>query len=82
MDHPGNLRHPTRWHIRDYGLYGANCFGLSDFTDGKENGDYTIADGDTLTFHYRVLIHEGDTAETDLEPKWQAYANPAQASVK
>ena len=24
FDHPANLRHPTWWHARDYGLCGAN----------------------------------------------------------
>ncbi|MBM3289226.1 MAG: hypothetical protein FJY92_03660, partial [Candidatus Hydrogenedentes bacterium] len=32
FDHPANLRYPTTWHVRDYGLFGANCFGYSYFT--------------------------------------------------
>jgi 7-carboxy-7-deazaguanine synthase len=31
MDHPGNLRSPVRWHVRDYGLLTTNCFGESTF---------------------------------------------------
>ena len=31
FDHPGNLRYPTTWHARDYGLVAANPFGLSYF---------------------------------------------------
>ncbi|MFP6738514.1 MAG: PmoA family protein, partial [Planctomycetota bacterium] len=27
MDHPASFRHPTHWHIRDYGLFAANPFG-------------------------------------------------------
>ncbi|MCA9417501.1 MAG: PmoA family protein [Candidatus Omnitrophica bacterium] len=85
FDNPDNLRYPTRWHIRDYGLYGANCFGLSYFTEDEEkklNGDYTIKDGDSLTFHYRVLIHTGNTEEANIEQEYQAYTDPASAVVK
>jgi len=82
MDHPTNLRHPTTWHIRDYGLYTANCFGLAHFTDKKENGEYTIEKGDSLTFNYRVYMHEGNTAEANIEAQYQAYVEPPKVSVK
>lgn len=84
FDHPGNLRHPTRWHIRDYGLYSANCFGLNDFTAKDEerlNGDYTLAKGESLTFNYRVFIHLGDTDEAAVGSQYEAYTKPAAALV-
>ncbi|MEM7014365.1 MAG: DUF6807 family protein, partial [Verrucomicrobiota bacterium] len=31
FDHPGNLRFPTHWHARDYGLNAANRFGTDHF---------------------------------------------------
>ena len=76
FDHADNLRHPTTWHFRDYGLNGANCFGLSDFTKGKENGDYELAEGESLTFKYRVIIHSGDVEEAQVAERYAAYANP------
>ncbi len=79
FDHPDNLRYPTRWHIRDYGLYGANSFGLSYFTEKEDerlNGEYTIEDGDSLVFHYRTFIHLGDTQEANIETHYQAYVDP------
>jgi hypothetical protein len=82
MDHPNNLRHPTAWHIREYGLYTANCFGLASFTDGKENGDYTIKNGDSLTFNYRVLMHHGNTEEAEIEKHYKAYVDAPVVSVK
>jgi len=66
FDHPSNLRYPTSWHVRKYGLFGANCFGYSYFREKEynknlpENGNYTIKKGETLTFRYRMYIHSGD----------------------
>ncbi len=76
FDHPSNLRHPTRWHVRDYGLNGANCFGLSRFTHGKENGDYTLKEGEKLTFRYRVLVHSEDAGAARVADRYADYATP------
>ena len=35
LDHPENPRHPVRWHARAYGLFAANPWGLSVFTNDK-----------------------------------------------
>jgi hypothetical protein len=65
FDHPQNLRHPTTWHARTYGLLAANPFGLHDFEGAaKGAGDYTIPAGGTLRLRYRVLIYAG---EPDLD---------------
>lgn len=31
FDHPSNPKHPTWWHVRDYGLFAANPFGVHNF---------------------------------------------------
>src|SRR5262249_37657703 len=31
FDHPSNPKHPTWWHVRDYGLFAANPFGVHEF---------------------------------------------------
>jgi hypothetical protein len=70
MDHPSNLRHPTWWHARDYGLLAANPFGIHDF-EGKEDehlGDYTLKKDETLTLRYQVVVHQG-TLESAALPK-------------
>ena len=79
FDHPNNLRYPTSWHIRDYGLNGANCFGYSYFTDGKENGDFILKDGESITFNYRVYVHSGDVEESDVAGRYADYATPPTA---
>lgn len=58
-DHPHNLSYPTYWHARGYGLFAANPFGVKDFTKGREELNYTIPAGESLTFKYRVIISSG-----------------------
>lgn len=58
-DHPKNLSYPTWWHARGYGLFSANPFGAKDFTQGKEELNFTLAGGDTLTFRYRIIVGSG-----------------------
>jgi len=71
--HPSNLRHPTRWHVRGYGLMAANCFGLSHFVGDGANGDYTLKSGEKLTFHYGVYVHSGDAAQAGVADQYKKY---------
>ena len=60
MDHPGNVRHPTYWHSRGYGLHSINPFGLHDFlNDPKQDGSLTVEPGKHVRFRYRVVVHPG-----------------------
>ena len=65
-DHPENISYPTYWHARGYGLFAANPFGAKDFTEEKEELNYTIPSGQSLTFRYRILISSGNHL-TDAE---------------
>jgi len=58
-DHPKNLSYPTYWHARGYGLFAANPFGVKDFTKGKEELNYNIPSGKSLTMKYRIIISSG-----------------------
>jgi len=58
-DHPDNPCYPTYWHARGYGLFSANPLGWSDFTGGKEMLNFSIPDGGSVTFRYRVIIESG-----------------------
>jgi hypothetical protein len=74
FDHPKNPRHPTRWHARDYGLIAANPFGLHDFTDQPEGaGDMTIPAGQSVTFRYRFLLHDGDSVQANIPVRYRQY---------
>jgi hypothetical protein len=76
FDHPDNLRHPTTWHAREYGLIAANPFGLHDFSKGKEPkgaGDFVIKPGQSQTWRYRFLLHQGHDPAA-IEAAWKKWA--------
>jgi hypothetical protein len=73
FDHPANSRR-ARWHVRAYGLFAANPFGLGTFTgDKSQNGSVTLDPGGTLRFRYRVVIHPGDAKSAGLDKLWDQY---------
>ena len=68
LDHPSNPRHPSRWHARGYSLCSANPFGLRDFTGADDaDGSYVVPQGETRTFRYRIVIHEGAASLETIE---------------
>jgi Methane oxygenase PmoA len=73
FDHPENSRR-ARWHVRAYGLFAANPFGLGTFTgDKSQNGSVTLEPGGMLRFRYRVVIHPGDAKSAGLTKLWEQY---------
>jgi hypothetical protein len=83
FDHPENLHHPTTWHIRDYGLFTANPFGLRDFTGDKDkDGSQVWKKGESGEFKYRAVLHKGDTKTARIADQWKVYDSPPNISVK
>jgi len=84
FDNPANLRHPTGWHVRKYGLMGANCFGYKYFLEKdynkplitQPNGDLKLKQGEKLTFNYRVYVHSGDVNQAQVANRYAEYAAP------
>src|SRR6516225_11421745 len=75
FDNPQNLRHPTYWHARHYGLLAANPFGVKEFThDRHQDGSYTIPAGGVLVLRYRVFIHHGDYRQAQVAEAYSHYA--------
>jgi hypothetical protein len=76
LSHPKSFRPNTRWHVRTYGLFAANPFGLKDFPKKElsEQGATTIKQGDELTLRYRVLLHRGGTDEADVAQAYEEFA--------
>lgn len=81
LNHPSSFRFPTTWHVRDYGLFAANPFGWHDF-GRKESGEHILEKGQAIAFHYRVIMHTGDTASSHIDAAFRAYAEPPQIEVQ
>ena len=73
LDHPENPRHPTRWHVRDYGLMCANPTGSRCFGETAD-GTLRIARGREVRFRFRVLAHRGDAQAARLDAAFAAFA--------
>ena len=75
FDHPQNPRHPTWWHVRAYGLFAANPFGVHDFEKKPAGtGDLTIKSGDSITFRYRFYFHKADDKQAKVAEFYREYA--------
>lgn len=60
LDHPDNVGYPTYWHARGYGLFAANPLGQKAMSDGKEELNFKLLAGESVTFKYRIIIYSGE----------------------
>ena len=73
--HPSTFHYPNRWHVRTYGLFAANPFGVSHFLGKSEMTDgVRIKKGEELLFRYRVIIHNGDEKAAKISDHFKEYA--------
>jgi len=83
MDHPSNVRHPTGWHVRDYGLFAANPF-YDKKPEWPDQGPIYLskARGESLDMRYRIYIHRGDEKKGRVEERWQEWVNPPRVTIR
>lgn len=75
MDHPSSFRFPSWYHVRGYGLFAVNPFGLKDFVpQDKLDGTVTLKKGETLSFRYRVLVYDGELSPKEITPIYEEFA--------
>jgi hypothetical protein len=75
FDHPSNPRHPTWWHVRNYGLFAANPFGVHYFEKKPAGaGDLNVPSGESVTFRYRFLFHHGDEVDGHVAENYERYS--------
>lgn len=75
FDDAKNPRFPTTWHAREYGLVAPNEFGLHEFdkSQPKGAGDLKIANGQSVTFRYRIVFHAGDAQAAKIVEKYDEF---------
>ena len=77
-----NFRHPTYWHVRNYGLMTANIFGRGTFEgDPGKDGSWTLRAGERLSLSYRIYVHVGDAKDGHVGEKYHDYINPPVVSI-
>ena len=59
IDHKKNVGYPTYWHARGYGLFAANPLGQAIFSKGKKILNFKLNKSESVTFRYRIMIHNG-----------------------
>lgn len=82
MDHPDSFRHPTHWHVRNYGLMTANPFGHSYFYgDESRRGHHALPMGESLVGIYRYYFHKGDATDGNIRERYHDFAHPPKVTV-
>lgn len=75
VDHPDNPGYPTYWHARDYGLFAANPLGQAVFSKGKEQLNFSLKAGESVSFKYQILVHSGSQLSAEnIEKQAQQFA--------
>jgi hypothetical protein len=79
FNHPASFRHPTPWHVRTYGLFTANPFGLRtvDRTKKAADGGFTLGKDERIKLRHRFYFHGGELDAATLAAAFQAYASEA-----
>lgn len=82
LNHPTSFRHPTTWHVRTYGLFCANPFGMQQMNPAAESGAVSFAAGDRIRLRHRFIFHEGDEKKAAIAAAYEAYAATTPPSLE
>lgn len=74
LNHPSSFRHPTPWHVRDYGLFTANPFGFNSLDKSRDDMTFTLADGTRFLMKHRIIFHKGNTEQAKIAQVFDRYA--------
>ncbi len=75
LEHPESFGHPSRWHVRSYGLFAANPFGEFHFVGGEQTDGVRIKKGESIRLKYRVVLHQGVGEVGTIENQWKQFAS-------
>lgn len=77
LNGPNSLNTLPWRHVRDYGLFASNPFGQKDFEpqNPDANGSRKLNKGESMSFSFRVLIHNGELTASDLDKAYADFNN-------
>lgn len=73
FEHPDSFHHPSRWHVRDYGLLAVNPFGSNSFDNAAPVSNFKLAKGKSIRLRYRIVVHPQMDAAA-IEKMYRQYA--------
>ena len=74
IDNPENPGYPTYWHARGYGLFAANTLGQKALSEGKEELNFSLKKGESVTFKYRLVVAGEDVQDDQVNVLAAAYS--------
>ena len=73
FDHPQNFR-PSRYHVRNYGLFSVSPFGEGAYTNGQEKPVSDVFKKDSVVrLRYGIYFHAGDAVAADVSQAYQQF---------
>ena len=73
FDHTGNPGYPAYWHARGYGLFAVNPLGAHIFDPKAPPMNYSLEQGKSTTFKYRVVILSGTPDDAEMNKEASAF---------
>lgn len=74
MDHPANVGYPAYWHARGYGLFAANNLGQKAMSEGKEELNYKLPAGKSVTFKHRLVVASGQYSNQQISQQFSNFS--------